>query len=228
MLDFTVRKRLGDFALDLAFSIERADITVIFGKSGAGKTTVLNLLAGLLKPDAGTIQLGGRTLFDARSRVFLKPEKRGLGYVFQQPRLFSHLSVKNNLLFSSRFCRRAAPPKLFERVVDLLGIGHLLERRPNTLSGGEAQRVAIGRALLASSSLLLMDEPLSSLDQNRKDELIGYIAKIPEEFQLPIIYVTHSLAELSALADNTLVMRDGGAKLYRGKGAIPPDIYGHI
>lgn len=225
MLTVDVSKRLGDFSLDVAFTLADVGITVVFGKSGAGKTTVLNLLAGLARPDAGAIRLGGNLLFHAGDRVFVKPEKRGISCVFQQPRLFSHLSVKNNLLFGPRFCGRPYSREHFDGVVDLLGIGHLLRRRPNTLSGGESQRVAIGRALLASSSLLLMDEPLASLDKNRKDELIPYISAIPKRFGVPIVYVTHSLDELRALADNVLLMRDGRGEFIRGGERPPGDIY---
>lgn len=228
VLHIDVTKRLGKFFLELELSLVNADITVIFGKSGAGKTAVLNLLAGLAKPDSGNILLGDCILYDAEKRIALPPEKRGLSYVFQQPRLFSHMSVKNNLLFSPRFCGRSSPRSHFEDVVDLLGIGHLLDRSPNTLSGGESQRVAIGRALLASSELLLMDEPLSSLDKNRKDELIHYISLIPERFKLPILYVTHSVDELTALADNVLLMRDGQGELLCGREAIPADIHSLI
>ena len=212
MLDVCVKKRFGDFAMDLDFSLQGTGIVVLFGRSGAGKTTLVNMIAGLVTPDEGRIACGGRVFFDSARRIVLPPEKRGLGCIFQQHRLFSHMSVENNLLFAPRFCNRPYDPDFFERVVELLGIGHLLPRRPNTLSGGESQRVAIGRALLSRASFLLMDEPLSSLDNERKEDLMGYVASIPGGFGVPILYVTHSTDELSRLADGVLEIEGGRAK----------------
>jgi molybdate transport system ATP-binding protein len=209
VLKVRAKKRLGDFSVDVDFMLPAKGLTVFFGKSGAGKTSIVNMIAGLVSPDEGRISYGKRVFFDSEEKFSLSPERRGLGYVFQQHRLFSHMSVKNNLLFAPRFCGRPDGARLFEKVVDLLGIAHLLSRRPGTLSGGESQRVSIGRALLACTSFLLMDEPLSSLDDERRNVLMGYIAAIPSDFGVSIIYVTHSQEELSRLADRVLVV-DGG------------------
>jgi molybdate transport system ATP-binding protein len=209
LLAVNVVKSFGVFALEASFELAGPGVTVVFGPSGAGKTTLLSLLAGLGRPDSGFIRYQGRTLFDSAKGVCLAPEKRSFGYVFQEPRLFSHFSVTNNLLFATRFGGRVFDRDCFERVVDLLGLGSLLSRRPRTLSGGESQRVAIGRALLAQGDLLLMDEPLSSLDRERKNELLSYIIQIPARFGSPIIYVTHAEDELLFLADRVLEVKDG-------------------
>lgn len=220
MLDVQVRKRLGDFSIEIEFSTEEAGIVVLFGKSGAGKTTLTGMLAGLVTPDEGRVVCGGRVFFDSSRGINLPPEKRGLGCVFQQRRLFPHMSVKGNLLFAHRFCKRPLDPDFLSRVVELLGIGHLLSRKPNTLSGGEGQRVEIGRALLCRASLLLMDEPLSSLDDERKEDLMGYIASIPENFGVPILYVTHSTHELARLANSVLEIDAGSVGARRTKEAF--------
>ena len=212
VLDVRVRKIIGALCMNVDFSMDEAGITVFFGKSGAGKTTLVNMIAGLVSPDEGVISCRGRAFFDSHGGVDVPPERRGLGYVFQQHRLFTHMSVRSNLLFASRFCGRPVESGFYERVTELLGIAHLLGRRPATLSGGESQRVAIGRALLACRSFLLMDEPLSSLDPLRKEDLLGYIRSIPKELNIPVIYVTHSIDELSFLADSVLVIDDGRTK----------------
>jgi molybdate transport system ATP-binding protein len=209
LLDVKVEKSFGDFSISMNFSLDQSGVTVLFGKSGAGKTTLINMIAGLLSPDEGFITSDGRVFFDSSRGFSLPPEKRGLGYVFQQHRLFTHMSVENNLLFGPRFCGRPFDCGYWDRVVEVLGIGHLLTRMPNSLSGGESQRVAIGRALLACTSFLLMDEPLSSLDAERKEDLIGYISSIPQKFGIPVIYVTHAKEELSRLADRVLVISGG-------------------
>jgi molybdate transport system ATP-binding protein len=162
-----------------------------------------------MHPDRGFISYGGTVFFDSDEGISLSPERRGIGYVFQQHRLFPHLSVSDNLRFGPKFCGRPRDEGKFDKVVDVLGIRHLLARRPNSLSGGEGQRAAIGRAVLASVSVLLMDEPLSSIDNERKEDLLGYIETIPQNFGTPVIYVTHSRRELSRLANEVIVMDDG-------------------
>jgi molybdate transport system ATP-binding protein len=209
LLDVKAEKSFGAFSAKVELSLDPSGITVLFGRSGAGKTTVVNMIAGLVTPDVGFIACGGMVFFDSARGVSLPPERRGLGYVFQQHRLFSHLSVQNNLLFGPKFCGRPFDRARFDKVVDVLGIDFLMRRKPDSLSGGESQRVAIGRAILACTSVLLMDEPLSSLDEERKDDLIEYIDAIPENFGIPIIYVTHSRKELSRLADRVVVMDEG-------------------
>jgi molybdate transport system ATP-binding protein len=208
-LEVDVDKSFEAFSLSLGFTVPESGITVLFGPSGAGKTTLLNLVAGLERPDRGLIRHHGRTLYDSSEGACLPPEKRRLGYVFQRPLLFSHLSVASNLMVAPRFASRKGRLPDYEAVVELLGLGRLLGRRPNTLSGGERQRVAIGRALMADPKLLLMDEPLSSLDQARKDELVEHIGRIPERFGITILYVTHDSAEAEALADSFLPIEGG-------------------
>lgn len=211
MLSVRIRKHQGDLPLDVAFEAGGCAITAVFGPSGAGKTTLINCIAGLIRPDEGRIVCGGVPYFDAERRIDLKPEQRRVGYVFQDGRLFPHLSVRANLLFGRRFHR---PEQLgnaadLKAVVELLDIGPLLERRPATLSGGEKQRVALGRALLCRPAVLLMDEPLTALDPSRKAELMIYIARIPDAWNVPILYVTHSPEELIRLARHLLVLRHG-------------------
>ena len=182
-------------------------ITVLWGASGSGKTTLLQCLAGLLRPDAGRIACREAVWFDAERGVCLAPERRRLGYVFQDVRLFPHLSVRSNMLFGRRF--RGPSGVSFEDVVALLGLGRLLHRTPSDLSGGEKQRVAVGRALLACPELLLMDEPLTGLDRGKREEIMAYVKAIPERFGVPVLYVTHSDAERRFLADRVLNLEDG-------------------
>ena len=178
----------------------RHRLVALFGPSGAGKTSVLDAVAGLLRPDAGRIAVAGRVLFDSATGVNLPPEGRACGYVFQDARLFPHMNVRDNLLYGWRL---AAPERRWmalEEACAFLGIGHLLERRPGTLSGGEAQRVAIGRALLSGPRFLVMDEPLASLDAARREEIMRVIERICDELELPILYVSHDAAEVDRLA----------------------------
>ncbi len=208
MFSISIQHTLGDFSLDARFeSAADTGVTALSGASGAGKSSVLRCIAGLACPTAGHIEVGGRVLFDSVRGINLPVHKRQIGVVFQDSRLFPHMSVLRNLRYGMPKDR----PELvhFDDVVGLLGIGGLLERRPRALSGGERQRVAIGRALLTSPSLLLMDEPLASLDQARKDEVLPFLAALPRRFALPIVYVTHSMDELLQLADNLVVMADG-------------------
>ncbi len=197
MLDLHVIKQQGDFGVDAAFVSSEVGVTALFGRSGAGKTSVVNMVAGLVRPDRGHITVNGRVLFDSEKGTHVPPEKRRMGYIFQDGRLFPHLSVKSNLTFGMRFTTDAERRVGFEAVVALLGIEHLLHRRPARLSGGEKQRVAIGRALLTNPSLLLMDEPLASLDRRRKAEVLPFLSRLCGEFSIPILYVSHSLSKFS-------------------------------
>jgi molybdate transport system ATP-binding protein len=193
--------------LEIAFQAPSPGATVLFGPSGAGKSSVVAVLAGLLRPQAGRIVLDGQVLMDSERGIFLPPERRRLGLVFQDARLFPHLRVRGNLLYGFR---RVPPgPFAFNGVVDLLGIGGLLRRRPHTLSGGERQRVAIGRALLSQPRVLLMDEPLASLDRPRRDEILRFLIGLKAQLAIPLVYVTHDAAELATLADSLVLLEDG-------------------
>lgn len=211
MLEIKVKKRLGNFTVDVAFSTRVAGITALFGSSGAGKTSVINMVAGLIRPDEGRITVKGRNLFDSEQSIDIPPEKRRCGYIFQDGRLFPHLTVKSNLTYGMKLVPRADRYVSYDQVVALLGIDHLLSRRPAKLSGGEKQRVAIGRALLTNPDLLLMDEPLASLDITRKDEVLPFIARLSCELLVPILYVTHSLDEILNLADMVVLLESGRA-----------------
>lgn len=181
-------------------------ITALFGRSGAGKTSVLDMIAGLVRPDRGRIAVAGRVLFDAAAGTDLRPEARGCGYVFQDYRLFPHMSVEANLRYGWRLAAPDARWIAFEQVVEFLGLGGLLSARPRRLSGGEAQRVAIGRALLSGARFLLMDEPLSSLDAARREEIMRVIERIRDELALPILYVSHDRREVERLAGQIVEM----------------------
>ena len=207
MLQVSIQKQLEAFALQVSFVLASHGITVLWGASGSGKTTLLQCLAGLLRPDAGRIACREAVWFDAERGVCLAPERRRLGYVFQDVRLFPHLSVRSNMLFGRRF--RGPSGVSFEDVVALLGLGRLLHRTPSDLSGGEKQRVAVGRALLACPELLLMDEPLTGLDRGKREVIMAYVKAIPERFGVPVLYVTHSDAERRFLADRVLNLEDG-------------------
>ena len=206
-MQVSIQKQLEAFALQVSFVLASHGITVLWGASGSGKTTLLQCLAGLLRPDAGRIACREAVWFDAERGVCLAPERRRLGYVFQDVRLFPHLSVRSNMLFGRRF--RGPSGLSFEDVVGLLGLGRLLHRTPSDLSGGEKQRVAVGRALLACPELLLMDEPLTGLDRGKREEIMAYVKAIPERFGVPVLYVTHSDAERRFLADRVLNLEDG-------------------
>lgn len=196
----------GDFDLDIAFDAPPG-VTVLFGRSGSGKTTVINAVAGLLRPDRGHVSVDDLTLLDTATGTNLPPHRRQLGYIFQEGRLFPHLTVRGNLAYGRWF--RRAPITNMGHVVEMLGLGDLLDRRPTALSGGEKQRVAIGRALLADPKLILADEPLSALDEARKAEILPYFERLRDEVSTPILYVTHSTAELARLA-TTVVALDAG------------------
>lgn len=207
-LEVSVEKTLGSFALKAVFSCGPG-ITALFGQSGSGKTSVVNMIAGLLRPERGRIAVDGRRLFDSAAKTHVPPHRRRIGYVFQDARLFPHLTVRQNLLYGRYFSPRAERYAVFDQVVSLLGIAPLLGRRPGGLSGGEEQRVAIGRALLASPRILLMDEPLASLDDARKSEILPYIERLRDEMRLPILYVSHAMDEVARLADTMVLMTNG-------------------
>lgn len=206
-----VRKNRSGFTLAADLTIEPGIITVLRGKSGAGKTTVADLIAGRVEPDTGVIALGERIFFDRERGISLPPEARGLGYVFQTHRLFPHLSVRENILFPVTFGGRKASATVDE-LADLLGIGELLERMPQTLSGGESQRAALARALMGAETMLLMDEPLASIDVERRDVLLTYIERIRERFSMPILYITHSDEETERLAGALYEIHSGAVR----------------
>lgn len=196
-----VAKRLGEAEIAVSFASD-AGVTALFGPSGSGKSSILNMIAGLLTPDRGTIAVGGQILFG--EGVNLPPEARHAGYVFQDGRLFPHLKVRPNLLYGAGQSETAVTLK---EVVDLLGLDALLDRWPRTLSGGEAQRVAIGRALLSNPRFLLLDEPLASLDRARADEIMTMIERVRDALKLPILYVSHNRAEVDRLAGQVVAIR---------------------
>lgn len=209
MLEIAAKRVFGNFALDVAFAVEQGGITALFGRSGSGKTSTVNLIAGLARPDWGTVRLDGRILFDSTARIDMPPERRRIGYVFQEGRLFPHLSVAGNLAYGMRRVAPAARAVSFDHVVELLGLGVFLRRHVAGLSGGEKQRVAIGRALLSSPRLLLMDEPLASLDAPRKAEILPFIERLRDELKIPVVYVSHAMEEIVRLADRVVLLSDG-------------------
>ena len=208
MICVDVALALGSFHLDVAFENDEG-ITALFGRSGAGKSTTINLIAGLARPDRGRIALDGTALVDTERGIFVPPYRRHVGLVFQDAQLFPHLTVRQNLLFGRWFASPKNHSASFASVVETLGISHLLQRKPNGLSGGEKQRVALGRALLAAPKFLLMDEPLASLDMERKLEILPLIERLREEFRVPIVYVSHSVDEVARLASRVVVMEQG-------------------
>ncbi len=209
MLELSLRKRLGEFAFAADVRLPSQGVLALFGRSGAGKTTLVNMLAGLLRPDSGRISIAGRTLFDSAAGIDLPPERRRIGYVFQEGRLFPHLDVRANLLYGHRRIPAEDRRIRLPEILQLLGIGHLLGRRPANLSGGEKQRVAIGRALLTNPRLLLLDEPLAALDAERKAEILPFIERLRDELSLPIVYVSHDPAEVLRLAERVLLLDHG-------------------
>lgn len=208
MIAVDVSLQLGSFSLAVAFRND-AGITALFGRSGSGKSTVINLIAGLARPDRGRVLLDERVLVDSDAGVFVSKHRRRIGLVFQDAQLFPHLSVRHNLLFGQWFAPRGFPRVSLDQVVETLGISHLLKRHPGRLSGGEKQRVALGRALLASPRLLLMDEPLASLDMPRKAEILPLIERLRDEFGMPIVYVSHAVEEVARLAAKVVVLDAG-------------------
>ncbi|MDO5605182.1 MAG: molybdenum ABC transporter ATP-binding protein [Paracoccus sp. (in: a-proteobacteria)] len=209
-LSVTVRHSFAGFTLDAGFSAGPG-VTAIFGRSGAGKTTLINAVAGLLRPQSGRITLGDEVLMDSGQRVFTPPHRRRIGYVFQDARLFPHLSVRQNLDYGRRLAPRAARPDeaAMAAMVALLGIGALLDRRPGALSGGERQRVALGRALMSAPRLLLMDEPLAALDEARKDGILPYLEHLRDHTDVPVLYVSHAISEIVRLASHVVLLEAG-------------------
>lgn len=199
--DVAVTLRRGGRRFDYRFKTEKGGLTALFGPSGAGKTTLLDMIAGLARPASGHITVAGEPLFDSAAGIDLPPERRRCGYVFQDLRLFPHRNVRENLLYG---WKRARPEHRWLDVpttLDVLGIGHLLTRAPRSLSGGEAQRVAIGRALLSGPRFLLMDEPLASVNAERREEILRVIERVRDELRMPILYVSHDRGEVDRLAD---------------------------
>lgn len=216
-LSFEAKHTLGKFVLDAAFTSDRG-VTALFGRSGSGKTSIIRILAGLTRPDQGRVVLNGDVLVDTHKGIFVPKHRRRFGTVFQEGRLFPHLTVRQNLSYGRWFTPQSERSDNLAKIVDLLGIGALLDRRPEKLSGGEKQRVAIGRALLSSPKLLLMDEPLAALDDARKVEILPYLEALRDELDVPIVYVSHSVAEVARLADRVIVM-DGGRVAMTGTAA---------
>jgi len=220
MLSVDIVKQLGDFKLTATFE-SAGPITGLFGNSGTGKTSIINLIAGLAAPDRGTIVLDGEPLDDTERRIHVPPHLRRIGYVFQDARLFPHLDVRHNLDFGRRMNGLARDSTNEERVIALLDIADLLDRRPAQLSGGERHRVALGRALLAKPRLLLLDEPLSSLDDDRKAEILPYFARLRDEAGVPMVYVSHDPDEMRKLATTVVMLKRGRVAAVGGVEILP-------
>lgn len=203
-----ISQRFGVFEADVRFTAP-GGVTALFGRSGAGKTTVINAVAGLVTPQRGRIVVNGDVLLDTKTGINLPAHRRRVGYVFQDARLFPHLAVRQNLVFGRWFSGMGKDTGAFDQIVELLGIEALLNRRPATLSGGERQRVAIGRALLSEPRILLMDEPLAALDEARKAEILPYLERLRDTFDVPILYVSHTVAEVARLATTIVAMSEG-------------------
>ncbi len=208
LIQFYVRKAYQGFGLDCAADFGDG-VTALFGPSGAGKTTLLDCIAGILAPDEGHIVVGGRTVFSSAEGVSEPPERRRFGYVFQDPALFPHMSVERNILYGFNLTPESEREIKIDHLVDLLGLAPLMERQVANLSGGERQRVALARALATSPRLLLLDEPLASLDARYRGTIIAYLKRVARELRTPMVYVSHSLSEVMALADETLALEGG-------------------
>lgn len=208
MIAARIEKRFSPFTLDVELALGDG-VTALLGPSGSGKTTILNLLAGLVRPDRGTIIADGKTLFDSAAGIDMPAHRRAIGYVFQDLRLFPHLNVGRNLDYGRFMSGQRRDEQGAAHLIELLGIGHLLQRRPATLSGGEAARVAIARALLAKPRLLLLDEPLAALDTARKDDILPYLERLAADIGTPMIYVSHAEAEVRRLAQRIVRIERG-------------------
>ncbi|HEY8124161.1 MAG TPA: molybdenum ABC transporter ATP-binding protein [Methylocystis sp.] len=211
MIEVDVRLNVGSFSLDVAFA-NGTGVTALFGQSGSGKSLTLSIIAGLTRPDAGYVRLDGESLVDVEARVFVPVSRRRIGLVFQDSNLFPHMSVRQNLLYGRWFAPRGERRINFDAIVETLGITNLVSRSPTRLSGGERQRVAIGRALLSCPRLLLLDEPLAALDMERKLEILPLIERVRDEFDVPIIYVTHAVEEVVRLASRVVILDAGRVK----------------
>jgi molybdate transport system ATP-binding protein len=207
-LSVLLRHRQGDFTLDAAFETA-GGVTALFGPSGAGKSSIVAAVAGLLRPDAGRVVLNGRVLTDTEDKIFVAPHWRRAGLVFQEARLFPHMSVRGNLLYGWRRADQRVETAEIDRVVALLGLDALLPRRPHNLSGGEKARVALGRALLSSPEILLLDEPLASLDAGRRAEILPYLERLRDESGVPMLYVSHAVDDVARLADHVVLLERG-------------------
>ncbi|MGY3583765.1 molybdate transport system ATP-binding protein [Bradyrhizobium sp. USDA 4341] len=215
MLRVDITKQLGEFSLAASFTSE-GRVTGLFGASGSGKTSLINTIAGLVRPDRGTIVIDGETVDDTAAGIHVPTYRRRIGYVFQDARLFPHLDIRQNLDYGRRMNGLTEDPAQHKRVVDLLDIGALLDRRPGKLSGGERQRVALGRALLSKPRLLLLDEPLGALDESRKLEILPYLVRLRDEAGVPMVYVSHDAAELRQLATQIVMLRRGQVTAFGG------------
>jgi molybdate transport system ATP-binding protein len=220
MLHVDIVKQLGEFSLQATFE-SQGRVTGLFGTSGSGKTSLVNMIAGLLRPDRGIISIDGEILDDTAKSIHLPAWRRRIGYVFQDARLFPHLAVAQNLDYGRRMNRVADDPAQRRRVIDLLDIGHLLDRRPGKLSGGERQRVALGRALLSKPRLLLLDEPLGALDEARRAEILPYLVRLRDEARIPMVYVSHDPAELRQLATQIVLLKGGRVTSLGGVKLLP-------
>ncbi|WP_453998093.1 molybdenum ABC transporter ATP-binding protein [Afipia felis] len=220
MLSVDVTKQLGTLKLEAAFESD-SPVIGLFGPSGAGKSSIINMIAGLSTPDRGTIIIGGETLDDTATGLHVPPHRRRIGYVFQDARLFPHRNVAQNLDYGRRMNKLAPDPVHFKRILDLLDIGHLQIRRPGQLSGGERQRVALGRALLSKPRLLLLDEPLGSLDRDRKAEILPYFERLRDEESIPMVYVSHDPDETRRLAGHVVMLKHGRIAAQGGPEILP-------
>jgi molybdate transport system ATP-binding protein len=209
VLSVSLDKRRAGFALKVAFDVPTPGIVALFGRSGCGKSTTINLIAGLLEPDSGYVKLDDVTLVDTQNNISVRAEQRRIGYVFQDARLFPHMNVLGNLRYGQKRAQDAGQRIGFDEVVALLGLGTLLERRPNRLSGGEKQRVALGRALLSQPRLLLLDEPLASLDAARREEVLPYLEALRDRLSIPMIFVSHQFDEVLRLATHVVLLEGG-------------------
>ena len=220
MLRVDIEKRLGEFTLKAAFESE-GRVTGLFGASGSGKTSLVNMIAGLLVPDRGSIMIDGETVDDVEKHVHVPVHRRRVGYVFQDARLFPHLDVRQNLDYGRRMNHLADDPAQLKRITELLDIGNLLDRRPGKLSGGERQRVALGRALLSKPRLLLLDEPLGALDEDRRAEILPYLVRLRDEARIPMVYVSHDVAEMRQLATQIVLLKRGRVSSFGGVKVLP-------